>query len=70
MTHWANLFATNRLTTKVMNLNYIPPIIIDEEKVVEIFEEDVAIDNEKWAPSTVVYVVSTAPSLSYGEIHT
>jgi len=46
-----------------MNLNYILPVIIDEEKVVEIFEEDVARDNEKWSLSIVVYVVGTAPSL-------
>ncbi|KAH0730226.1 hypothetical protein KY285_001164 [Solanum tuberosum] len=59
MTPWANLFATNRLATKGMNLNYISPVIIDGEKVVKILEEDVARDNEKWASSIVVYVVGT-----------
>ncbi|KAK4737472.1 hypothetical protein R3W88_001169 [Solanum pinnatisectum] len=59
MTPWANLFATNRLATKRMNLNYISTIIIDGEKVVKILEEDVARDNEKWASSIVVYVVGT-----------
>ncbi|KAH0745961.1 hypothetical protein KY285_007618 [Solanum tuberosum] len=44
-----------------MNLNYIPPVIVDGEKVVEILLEDVAQDNEKWAQSIVVYVVGTAP---------
>ncbi|KAK4729837.1 hypothetical protein R3W88_022825 [Solanum pinnatisectum] len=36
-TPWANLFATNRLETKGMNLNYISRVIIDGEKVVEIW---------------------------------
>ncbi|KAG5632243.1 hypothetical protein H5410_003960 [Solanum commersonii] len=58
MTPWTNLFATNRLATKGMNLNYISPVIIDGEKVVKILEEDVARDNEKWASSIVVYVFS------------
>ncbi|KAG5572052.1 hypothetical protein H5410_061818 [Solanum commersonii] len=44
---WKNVFTTNRLETRGMNLNYITPVIVDEEKVVEIFPEDVAQDNEK-----------------------
>ncbi|KAK6786258.1 hypothetical protein RDI58_014783 [Solanum bulbocastanum] len=39
---WANLFATNRLATRGMNLNYIPPVIVDGKKVMEILPEDVA----------------------------
>ncbi|KAH0674851.1 hypothetical protein KY284_025938 [Solanum tuberosum] len=62
-TPWTNLFATNRLATKGMNLNYILPAIIEGEKVVEILEEDVARDNAKWVPSIVVYVVGIAPSI-------
>ncbi|KAK4713550.1 hypothetical protein R3W88_019457 [Solanum pinnatisectum] len=62
-TPWANLFSTNRLATKGMNLKYTSPVIIDGEKIVEILEEDVARDNEKWAPSIVIYVVGTAPSI-------
>ncbi|KAK6780222.1 hypothetical protein RDI58_022406 [Solanum bulbocastanum] len=60
---WANLFSTNRLATKGMNLKYTSPVIIDREKIVEILEEDVARDDEKWAPSIVIYVVGTAPSI-------
>lgn len=33
------------------------------ENVVEILPEDVAQDDEKWAPSIVVYVVGTTPSI-------
>ncbi|WMV45432.1 hypothetical protein MTR67_038817 [Solanum verrucosum] len=46
-----------------MNLNYIPPVIVDGEKIMEILPEDVAQDDEKWAPSLVVYVVGTTPSI-------
>ncbi|KAK6796709.1 hypothetical protein RDI58_004410 [Solanum bulbocastanum] len=46
-----------------MNLNYIPPVIVNGEKVVEILPNDVAQDNEKWATSIVVYVVGTTPSI-------
>ncbi|XP_049414593.1 uncharacterized protein LOC125877301 [Solanum stenotomum] len=60
---WTDLFATNRLATRGMNLNYIPPVIVDGQKVVEILPEDVVQDDEKWAPSIVVYVVGTTPSI-------
>ncbi|KAG5580205.1 hypothetical protein H5410_050832 [Solanum commersonii] len=60
---WVDLFATNRLATRAMNLKYLPPVIVDGEKVVEILPEDVAQDDEKWAPYIVVYVVRTTPSI-------
>ncbi|KAH0685684.1 hypothetical protein KY290_017201 [Solanum tuberosum] len=60
---WANLFSTNRLAARGMNLNYIAPIIVEGEKVVEIMPEDVAEDDMKWAPSVVVYVVGVTPSI-------
>ncbi|KAH0644840.1 hypothetical protein KY284_032724 [Solanum tuberosum] len=63
MSSWANLFATNRLAARGMNLNYIAPIIVEGEKVVEILPEDVAKDDMKWAPSMVVYVVGVTPSI-------
>ncbi|KAH0665450.1 hypothetical protein KY285_026656 [Solanum tuberosum] len=49
---WADVFATNRLATRV-----------DREKVVEILPEEIAQDDEKWAPSIVVYVVGTTPTI-------
>lgn len=42
-----------------MNLNYISPVIINGEEVVE----DVASDNNKWVPSTVIYEVGSAPQI-------
>ncbi|KAK4718353.1 hypothetical protein R3W88_016691 [Solanum pinnatisectum] len=60
---WANLFFTNRLAGRGMNLNYIAPIIVEGEKVVEIMPEDVAEDDMKWAPSVVVYAVGVIPSI-------
>ncbi|KAH0712497.1 hypothetical protein KY289_008456 [Solanum tuberosum] len=38
-------------------------MIVDGEKVVEILLEYVAQDDEKWAPSIVVYLVGTTPSI-------
>jgi len=51
------------MATRGMNLTYIPPIIVEGEKVVEILAEDIAQDEVKWKPSMVVYVVCTAPSI-------
>ncbi|KAH0660431.1 hypothetical protein KY290_027262 [Solanum tuberosum] len=60
---WANLFSTNRLAARCMNLNYIALIIVEGEKVVEIMPENVAEDDMKWAPPVVVYVVGVTPSI-------
>ncbi|KAK4734210.1 hypothetical protein R3W88_008471 [Solanum pinnatisectum] len=46
-----------------MNLNYIAPIIVEGEKVVEILPEDVPKDDMKWAPSVVVYAVGVTQSI-------
>ncbi|KAK6794178.1 hypothetical protein RDI58_007631 [Solanum bulbocastanum] len=46
-----------------MNLNYIAPIIVEGEKIVEILPEDVAKDDMKWVPSVVVYAVGVTPSI-------
>ncbi|KAG5581215.1 hypothetical protein H5410_051842 [Solanum commersonii] len=64
---WTNLFATNRMAARGINLTYIAPIIVDGEKVVEILAEDLAEDDVKWKPSVVVYVVGTAPSIGVME---
>ncbi|KAG5607168.1 hypothetical protein H5410_028660 [Solanum commersonii] len=60
---WANLFATNRLAGRGMNLSYIPPVIVEGEKVVTILPED----DEKWGPSIIAYVVGTTPSIGVME---
>ncbi|KAF3669981.1 hypothetical protein FXO37_08752 [Capsicum annuum] len=44
---WKNLFATNRLATKGMDLSFIPPTVIDGETVVEVTADDVAYENAK-----------------------
>ncbi|KAK4716797.1 hypothetical protein R3W88_015135 [Solanum pinnatisectum] len=57
------MFATTRLAGMGMNLSYIPPVIVEGEKVVTILPEDVVKDDEKWGPSIVAYVVGTTPSI-------
>lgn len=46
-----------------MNLNYIPSVVIEGQKVVEILADDVAQDDVKWALSMVVYVVGNSPTI-------
>lgn len=60
---WRNLFATNRMAARDMNLTYIAPIIVEGDKVVEILPEDTTKDDAKWKPSAVVYMVGTTPSI-------
>ncbi|XP_015169869.1 uncharacterized protein [Solanum tuberosum] len=57
------LLGSNGTVTQGMNLKYIPPVIADGEKVVQILHEYVAQDDEKWASSIVVYLVGTTPSI-------
>lgn len=51
------------MAAKGINLTYVPPVIVEGEKIVEILAEDVAKVDEKWAPSMVVYVISSTPSI-------
>lgn len=44
---WVNLFEANKMASKGMELKFIPPMIIEGEKVVELAQEDVASENEK-----------------------
>lgn len=59
---WTNLFETNKLAARGMNLTYIP-IIVEGEKVVQILLEDVKEDENKWKNALVVYVIGTTPSI-------
>lgn len=43
---WANLFATNKLATKGMNLSYIALVVIEGVKIVEILPEDTKEEDE------------------------
>lgn len=45
---WINLFSTNKLATRGMDLTFIPPTVIDGVKVVEISTEDIAKEEAKW----------------------
>lgn len=60
---WANLFATNKLAVKGMNLSYIAPVIVEDEKI-EILPEDTKKEEEKWKSAFIVYVVGTKPTIS------
>lgn len=60
---WANLFATNKLAVKGMNLSYIAHVIVKGEKIIEILSEDTEEEDEKWKPSLVICVTGIKPTL-------
>lgn len=45
-----------------MNLTFIPPTIIEGEKVFEILLEGIAREEAKWKSVIVVYVIGAIPS--------
>ncbi|KAM3358747.1 hypothetical protein P3S68_021680 [Capsicum galapagoense] len=46
-----------------MSLTFIPPTIIDREKVVKILVVVIAKDKAKWKFALIVYVIGTSPSI-------
>ncbi|XP_070022733.1 uncharacterized protein [Nicotiana sylvestris] len=60
---WAGLLQENKLAAKGMNLNYIPPLMKDGEVVVQLMEEDIVEENEKWNRAVILYVVGNTPSI-------
>ncbi|XP_070034451.1 uncharacterized protein [Nicotiana tomentosiformis] len=45
---WTNLFKGNRSAANSMTLSYIPPQLVDGQPVVQLEEEEVAPEEEKW----------------------
>lgn len=60
---WTNLFATNKMATKDMNLSYIALVVIIGETIVEILPKDTEEEDGKGKPSLVMYVVGTKPTI-------
>lgn len=50
-----------RAAQNCMNLTYIPPQIIDGHTTVQLEEEDVQLEEEKWKCTMIVYVVGECP---------
>lgn len=45
--NWANLFSSNRLASRGMNLKYVAPMIQDGENIAQLRKEDVDKETEK-----------------------
>nr|XP_033512476.1 uncharacterized protein LOC117277165 [Nicotiana tomentosiformis] len=46
-----------------MNLSYIPPVLQDGEVVMQLLEEDIAEENQKWNRAIILYVVGNTPTI-------
>nr|XP_009770224.1 PREDICTED: uncharacterized protein LOC104220956 [Nicotiana sylvestris] len=60
---WAGLLQDNKLAAKGMDLTYIPPVIQEGEVVVQILEEDIAEEKQKWNRALIMYVVGNTPTI-------
>lgn len=54
---WINMYRNNKVAQNCMNLTYIPPQIIDGHTIVQLEEEEVKSEEEKWKCALIVYVV-------------
>lgn len=50
-----------------MSLTYIPPVLQDGKIVVQLEDEDIATETEKWKLALIAYVVGNTPSISVSE---
>nr|XP_016436483.1 PREDICTED: uncharacterized protein LOC107762630 [Nicotiana tabacum] len=60
---WAGLLHENKFAAKGMNPAYIPPVIQEGEVVVQLLEEDIAEENQKWNRAIIMYVVGNTPTI-------
>lgn len=60
---WAGLLHENKFAAKGMNLSCIPPVIQDGEVVVQLLEEYIAEENQKWNRAIFLYVVGNTPTI-------
>lgn len=60
---WAGLFSENKLAGKGTNLSYIPPVLQDGEIVVQLLEDDIVEEQQKWNRALILYVVGNIPTI-------
>ncbi|KAF3670379.1 putative protein DOWNSTREAM OF FLC-like [Capsicum annuum] len=61
---WLNLFASNHMAAKGMNLNYVVPIVKNGEKIIELSKKEVNRATEEWKQALVIYVVGESPTIA------
>ncbi|KAK4716230.1 hypothetical protein R3W88_014568 [Solanum pinnatisectum] len=61
---WANVFRNNRVAYNGMNMNFVPPQFIDGKTVVQLEEENVQSEEEKWRCALIAYVIKKCPGFN------
>ncbi|KAH0686274.1 hypothetical protein KY289_017032 [Solanum tuberosum] len=59
--NWTNLFAKNRAATNGLNLEYIPPKMVDGKQIVELAQEEIDKELYKWNCSLIAYFIRETP---------
>lgn len=54
---WTTLFEENKMTSRGMDLIYIPPVIVEGEMILELLQEDIDSEIEKWKCAIIAYVI-------------
>ncbi|KAH0724739.1 hypothetical protein KY284_000604 [Solanum tuberosum] len=62
---WSSLFKDNRSAQNDMNLTYIPPEIVNGKIVVQLDENEVEQEAEKWKCALIVFVIGEKPGFNY-----
>ncbi|XP_009767593.1 uncharacterized protein [Nicotiana sylvestris] len=60
---WANLVVGNTFAARGMRLSFVAPVIQNGEKIVELQNEEIEKEAEKWKTSVIMYVVGVTPSI-------
>ncbi|KAH0781016.1 hypothetical protein KY290_000614 [Solanum tuberosum] len=58
---WTNMFKNNRAANNGMNLTYFPPQIVDGQTMVQLEEDEVQVEEDKWKCALIAYVIGECP---------
>uniref|UniRef100_M1A316 Endonuclease/exonuclease/phosphatase n=1 Tax=Solanum tuberosum TaxID=4113 RepID=M1A316_SOLTU len=64
---WTNMFKNNRAANNGMNLTYFPPQIVDGQTMVQLEEDEVQVEEDKWKCALIAYVIGECPG--YNTMH-
>lgn len=60
---WANLFTSNKMAARGIDLVFIPPTIQDGISKVQLQQEEMEHENEKWQKVVILYIIGDSPSI-------
>ncbi|XP_075110496.1 uncharacterized protein LOC142181498 [Nicotiana tabacum] len=60
---WANLVARNTFAARGMGLSFVAPVIQNREKIIELQQDEIEKEIEKWKMAVILYVVGDTPSI-------